>query len=200
MCDPVSAVLIGASTAVSAYGQYKAGQAKSAELTSKAAIYRVQSDIAKSNVNFLNSEADIMETTQSLAFAKSALAETRIRKAQDLMEGANRADAAARNLDPSTGSPALITMRNAMQFQSDIDMVRAQGSTEAADVLMKVANIRQQGVGAQGQVFTAGISDASATEAASNVQTAALIGAGTTLLSGAVAMKQPGLFGGRTTV
>ena len=180
MCDPISlgVMAVGAiGTGMKAYGDIKAGQAKSQELVSQAAVYGVQKQIAQSNVNFLNSEADIVDISSSLAFAKAAQGESRLRKTEDLVEGQNRADAANRNLDPTTGSPMLIQMRNAMQFQSDIDTLRATGSMESADIKMRAANLRQQAVGEQGRVFTAAISGDSSILQASNVKTASYISA-----------------------
>jgi len=202
MCDPISlgVMAVGAvGTGLKAYGSIKAGQAKSQELVSQAAVYGVQKQIAQSNVNFLNSEADIVDISSSLAFAKAAQGESRLRKTEDLVEGQNRADAANRNLDPTTGSPMLIQMRNAMQFQSDIDTLRATGSMESADIKMRAANLRQQAVGEQGRVFTAAISGDSSILQAANVKTASYISAASEIMGGAAKIYQPGLFSGTKT-
>jgi hypothetical protein len=203
MCDPVTLTIIGgvsaagtiAGAGLKAYGQYKTGEAKAAQARSEAMVFGVQADIAKSNAFFLNSEADIVETSTDLAFAKAAQGESRLRKTQDLLEGANRADAANRNLDPTTGSPILIQMRNAMQFQSDIDTMRAQGKMEAADISMRAANLRQQAVGEQGRVFTATISGDSSRLAASNYETAGAINATSEILGGIAKTFNPSSFG-----
>jgi hypothetical protein len=203
MCDPVTLAIMGGVSAgataigsgVKAYGQYQAGQAKAAEARSQAVIYGVQADVAKSNAFFLNREADIVDTSTSLAFAKAAQGESRLRKTQDLVEGKNRADAAERNLDPTVGSPILAQMRNAMQFQSDIDTIRATGQMEAADIKMRAANLRQQAVGEQGKVFTATISGDTSRLAASNYEIAGAINATSELLGGFAKTFNPSSFG-----
>lgn len=197
MCDPLTMMIAGGA-GLSALGSIQKGEGEAQQYELKSKVYGIQAEVAETGVNLLNNEADVAKMSADLAYSKSALQETRIRRAGELVQSAAKVDAVSRNLDPTVGSPLLLAARSAGQVQADIDIARAVGAMEAADAVSKYASLRQAAVTEQGKALTARVSQAASVSAAGASRIAGYIGAGTALLRGGTAAYQPGLFPGRS--
>jgi hypothetical protein len=139
---------------------------------------------------------------EDFAFAKARLQKGRISEQGRVTLAAQRAEFSSRNVDPAFGSPLLTQALTASRVAQDLDLTDAGAAVEAADARTRKAGLLGQAAGAQGQVvsslgakygaeLTAGskYGKARALFSRSNDDvTAGVLGAATSLLSGAAKM------------
>lgn len=132
--------------------------------------------VARNNETVLLANAGLEKTRRELIDAGTALNEVRLRGRAGEILGAARANASARGLDDTTGSPLLQAVNSAAQLEVDVGLLRAQGQLEGAESYGREASIIQQ---AAGQNFAAASYDARADDAL----IASAFGAGTAFLN-----------------
>lgn len=194
--------------ALDIYGKISAGDAKARQMYDEgllsldmAKLYGINAETAASNVELLTTQAEIAGEGTKLAYAKAALTKGRISETGRVTLAAQRAEFASRNIDPTFGSPLLASGLTAGRIAADMDLTDAQGAIEAADALSKRANIinaaaneRGKAVTAIGQQLTATKRALSLFRGGEDAESAAGLGALSSLLS--VGGSLAGKFGG----
>lgn len=132
--------------------------------------------VARNNETVLLANAGLEKTRRELIAARTALDEVRLRGRAGEILGAARANAGARGIDDTTGSPLLQAINSAAQLEVDVGLLRAQGQLDEGESLGREASIVQQ---AAGQNFAAASYDARADDAL----IASAFGAGTAFLN-----------------
>lgn len=199
-----------ASSAVSAYGKLSAAGAQSradeedAQLSLRTAdLYGLNAETSKANVAILTTQAEIAGMGEDFAYAKARLQKGRISEAGRVTLAAQRTEFVSRNIDPAFGSPLVAQALTAGRIAQDLDLTDAGAAVEAADARTREANIRGQAAGAQGQVVSSLGQQLNSQLRAKALFTrsnddvkAGVLGAATSLLSGAASMGKGGGFGG----
>jgi hypothetical protein len=175
MCDPVTATLMmTAGTGLKAFGSWYQGAAQA-----KAA--RIQRDVAKSNVELLKQQADVLRADIPLIEARGAYHQTKLAEKEAFISGGQSAYFGVAGIDMASGSPAALAMATAAQAVTERGMAAAQ---TRLDVAGKLGQISQTLSSAASQAAQAYASE----EAAIDARVAGAIGAGTALLTGAAKM------------
>lgn len=204
--DPFTIGLMMASTALSAGGKVFAGISQSradaaeGELAlQQADLYGLNAETAKSNVGILSTQAEIAGMGEDFAYAKARLQKGRISEKGRVTLAAQRTEFASRNVDPTFGSPLLIQAVTAGRVAQDMDLTDAGAAVEAADAKTRKANILNQAAGAQGQVvtsigqqLTASLKARALFSKSEDDVVSGVLGAATSLLSGAAGMSGGG--------
>lgn len=197
--DPFTIGLTIAATGLQAFGKLSAGASSAnaavAEgdlLLQQANLYGLNADTAKFNAEILSKQAEIAELGEDFAYAKARLQKGRISEAGRVTMAAQRTEFAGRNIDPTFGSPLVAQAVTAGRIAQDLDLTDAGAAVEAADAKSRAANIRGQAVAAQGQVvsslgqkLTASLKSRALFSKSGDDVMSGVIGAASSLLSGA---------------
>lgn len=208
--DPFTIGLAMASTALSAYGKLSAAasqafadKAEGDLQLRQADLYGLNAETAKSNVAVLTSQAEIAGMGEDFAYAKARLQKGRISEKGRVTLAAQRAEFSSRNVDPTFGSPLLTQALTAGRVAQDLDLTDAGAAVEAADAKTRKSAILNQAAGAQGQVvssigqqLTAQLRARSLFTRSNDDVKAGVIGAASSLLSGASSLAGSGAFSG----
>lgn len=162
--------LMIASTAISAYGAYRSGEAQASAASYQAAVARNNALIAQRNAAYSTQRGDILAQQKQQQTAQ--------------MLGSVRAAAGASGVDVQTGSPARLQSDVAKLGEMDVLTIRNAAAREAF------------GYNVQGMSYaaTAGLEESAAQSAAAGGE----LGALSSLISGAgqIAPKWSSMFGG----
>ncbi|MCD0419479.1 hypothetical protein LOC51_19870 [Rubrivivax sp. JA1024] len=174
-------------------GKLAEGASKKAGYDLQAKSYGAQADVARTNTDILNTQADTAELGVDFAASRQRLQLGQIMEQGRQTLAAQRSYFAGNHLDPSFGSPLVTQAVTASRVQSDIDMSGVNFSVERANVKSNVATLRGQAAGSAGQALTALYNQAGAKISGDAAMTAAWFGAGTALLSGLESMASQGM-------
>lgn len=131
MCvDPVSGLLAGANVGLSLYGA-----SRQASAAGKASNFEAMQSLLASQIAESNARMAMVEASGRMGQVD--------RKAEAII-GSNRADAAARGVDPNSGSPVLDAAYVASQAEIDKRLIAAQGLSEEASFRYRAAGDARQ--------------------------------------------------------
>lgn len=153
-------VLAGASTAISAFGQYKAGKAaKKASQTAATAqedVGKIQRRSAESQAELADYNEDVADLQAEDAVERGAEAESRFRTQVRGAIGAQRAAFAGGNVDVSFGSAVDVQSDVAFLGEMDALQIRSNAAREAwgfkvqaVDYRNRAAVMRREGANAE---------------------------------------------------
>ncbi|MCA3685274.1 MAG: hypothetical protein IOC02_14320 [Methylobacterium sp.] len=91
-----------------------------------------------------------------MAMTRSTFEQNRIDDQVDAVTGAQVNYFAGGNLDPATGSPAVLQAMSAAQGETDKMLAAARGAQERADAFQQISDL-ESGLGAQRQALSWGI-------------------------------------------
>lgn len=192
--DPFTLALAGAGAATGALGKYLAGASSQAIAQLQAQIYGTQAATANMNADTLGAQAEIADMGVDFSWARAKTQIGRIEDQGRQVLASQRSYFAGGNLDPTFGSPLLVQALTAGRVQSDVDLVKANATVEAADALTRGANIRAQAAGQRSSALTALYSQAGALMKGDADMTAGILGAATSLLTFGGTVGRSGLF------
>jgi hypothetical protein len=128
--DPVSGLFAGANVGLSLYGA-----SRQASASDKASNFEAMQSLLSAQIADANARMAMAEASGRMGQVD--------RKAEGII-GHNRADAAARGVDPNSGSPVLDAAYVAAQAEIDKRLIAAQGLNESASYRYKAAGDTRQ--------------------------------------------------------
>lgn len=105
---------------------------------------KLQSNLYSSNAQLYGTESDTALDDKQLALTGGAYNQTVIGKRVAQTVGAENAGYAARNLDPSSGSPLLVQMQSAAQGAVDKALANAQALLQGSNATGRAASLKNQ--------------------------------------------------------
>lgn len=134
MCDPITAGALAIGGTVAKAGSSLLGGISGSQTA------KLNASIMRSNAELSMKAAEIKRESARTAGQRGAYEEARIRGEVDRTVRGATAHFAARNLDPTVGSPLLIAAVTAAQGEVDARLARARGQIERASYLADAAS------------------------------------------------------------
>ena len=191
--DPLTIMTL-VSTGLNVAGKLMGGASSQAITTYQADAYGTQARTAQTNTDILNEQADVAGMGVDFAASKERQQIGAIAEAGRKTLSAQRSYFAGNNLDPSFGSPLLTQALTAGRITTDINLAQSSFAIDKANALSNEASLRGQAAGSAGQALTSLYSQMGAKMKGDADSTAAMLGAGSALLSGAASIAKGGSF------